>query len=88
MKIAAFHDKKRAHQSLLQFVGRFTRTNKDNNLGNEFYCKSPSAYLSDELILYAKESNWNSILPTLSFTYQEQIGLQEFLAGFNHLMIH
>lgn len=72
----------------MQFAGRFTRTNKDNNLGKaSFIANLHQPTLSDELsLLYAKESNWNSILPTLSLqATQEQIDLQEFLAGFNHL---
>lgn len=88
LKIAAFHDVRKSLPITLQFAGRFTRTNKDNNLGKaSFIANLHQPTLSDELsLLYAKESNWNSILPTLSLqATQEQIDLQEFLAGFNHL---
>ncbi len=88
LKIAAFHDVRKSLPITLQFAGRFTRTNKDNNLGKaSFVANLHQPSLSDELsMLYAKESNWNSILPTLSLqATQEQIDLQEFLSGFNHL---
>lgn len=88
LKIAAFHDVRKSLPITLQFAGRFTRTNKDNNLGKaSFVANLHQPSLSDELsLLYAKESNWNSILPTLSLqATQEQIDLQEFLSGFNHL---
>ncbi|PST44381.1 restriction endonuclease subunit R [Riemerella anatipestifer] len=88
LKIAAFHDARKSLPITLQFAGRFTRTNKDNNLGKaSFVANLYQPSLSDELsLLYAKESNWNSILPTLSLqATQEQIDLQDFLSGFNHL---
>ncbi len=88
LKIAAFHDVRKSLPITLQFAGRFTRTNTDNNLGKaSFVANLHQPNLSDELsLLYAKESNWNSILPTLSLqATQEQIDLQEFLSGFNHL---
>lgn len=88
LKIAAFHDVRKSLPITLQFAGRFTRTNRDNNLGKaSFVANLYQPSLSDELsMLYAKESNWNSILPTLSLqATQEQIDLQKFLSGFNHL---
>ncbi len=88
LKISAFHDVRKSLPITLQFAGRFTRTNRDNNLGKaSFIANLHQPSLSDELsLLYAKESNWNSILPTLSLqATQEQIDLQDFLSGFNHL---
>jgi superfamily II DNA or RNA helicase len=88
LKIAAFHDVRKSLPITLQFAGRFTRTSKDNNLGKaSFIANLHQPTLSDELsLLYAKESNWNSILPTLSLqATQEQIDLQGFLSGFDNL---
>ncbi|WP_253297302.1 DEAD/DEAH box helicase [Chryseobacterium sp. PCH239] len=88
LKVAAFHDVRKSLPITLQFAGRFTRTNRDNNLGKaSFIANLYQPSLSDELsLLYVKESNWNSILPSLSLqATQEQIDLQEFLSGFNHL---
>lgn len=88
LKVAAFHDVRKSLPITLQFAGRFTRTNRDNNLGKaSFIANLYQPSLNDELsLLYVRESNWNSILPTLSLqATQEQIDLQEFLSGFNHL---
>lgn len=88
LKIAAFHDVRKSLPITLQFAGRFTRTNKDNNLGKaSFVANLHQPSLNGELsLLYAKESNWNTILPSLSLrATEEQIDLQEFLSGFNHL---
>ena len=88
LKIAAFHDVRKSLPITLQFAGRFTRTSKDAVLGNaSFIANLYQPNINDELsLLYAKESNWNSILPTLSLqATQEQVELREFLSGFNHL---
>lgn len=72
----------------LQFAGRFTRTSRDAVLGNaSFVANLYQPDINEELsLLYAKESNWNSILPTLSLqATQEQVELREFLSGFNYL---
>lgn len=88
LKVAAFHDVRKSLPITLQFAGRFTRTSKDSNLGKaSFIANVNQPDLNDELsLLYAKESNWNTILPKLSLqATQEQIDLQEFLSGFNNL---
>lgn len=88
LKIAAFHDIRKSLPITLQFAGRFTRTSRDTNLGNaSFVANLHQPKINDELsLLYAKESNWNSILPTLSLqSTQQQIDLQEFLSGFDNL---
>ena len=85
LKIAAFHDIRKSLPITLQFAGRFTRTSRDTNLGNaSFIANLHQPKINDELsLLYAKESNWNSLLPTLSLqATQEQVDLQEFLSGF------
>ena len=88
LKIAAFHDVKKSLPITLQFAGRFTRTNKDNNLGNaSFIANLYQPNIDDVLsMLYTRESNWNTILPNLSLqATQEQIDLKEFLEGFDNL---
>lgn len=88
LKIAAFHDIRKSLPITLQFAGRFTRTSRDSNLGNAtFVANLHQPKINDEIsLLYAKESNWNSILPTLSLqATQEQVDLQEFLSGFSNL---
>lgn len=88
LKIAAFHDVRKSLPITLQFAGRFTRTSRDSNLGKaSFIANLHQPKINDILsILYAKESNWNSILPTLSLqATQEQIDLQNFLSGFSKL---
>lgn len=88
LKIAAFHDIRKSLPITLQFAGRFTRTSRDSNLGNaSFVANLHQPKINDEIsLLYAKESNWNTILPTLSLqATQEQVDLQEFLSGFNDL---
>lgn len=88
LKVAAFHDVRKSLPITLQFAGRFTRTSRDSNLGRaSFIANVNQPDLNDELsLLYAKESNWNTILPELSLkATQEQIDLQEFLSGFDKL---
>lgn len=88
LKIAAFHDVRKSLPITLQFAGRFTRTNKDNNLGKaSFIANMHQPNIDDVLsMLYTRESNWNTILPNLSLqATQEQIDLKEFLEGFDKL---
>ncbi|MDR2206720.1 MAG: DEAD/DEAH box helicase family protein [Flavobacteriaceae bacterium] len=88
LKIAAFHDVRKSLPITLQFAGRFTRTNKDDNLGNaSFIANMYQPNIDDVLsMLYTRESNWNTILPNLSLqATQEQIDLKEFLEGFDKL---
>ncbi len=87
LKIAAFHDIRKSLPITLQLAGRFTRTSRDTNLGQaSFVANLYQENLNDEIaLLYLKESNWNSILPELSQkSTQEQIDLQNFLAGFEN----
>ncbi|MGM5630689.1 DEAD/DEAH box helicase family protein [Apibacter raozihei] len=88
LKIAAFHDVRKSLPITLQFAGRFTRTNKDNNLGNASFIANMYQPKIDDIIsvLYTRESNWNTILPNLSLqATQEQIDLKEILEGFDNL---
>ncbi len=88
LKVAAFHDVRKSLPITLQFAGRFTRTSRDSKLGNaSFIANLYQPNIDDELgLLYVKESNWNSILPSLSQqATQEQVDLQEFLSDFQHI---
>lgn len=88
LKVAALHDIRKSLPITLQFIGRFTRTTMDNSLGKaSFIANMYQKNMNDTIgMLYLKESNWNSILPNLSSqATQEQVDLNKFLEGFNHL---
>ncbi len=88
LKIAVFHDIRKSLPITLQFAGRFTRTSRDAKLGKaSFVANLHQPNIDDEIgLLYVKQSNWNSILPTLSLkATQQQIDLQDFLSGFNRM---
>jgi superfamily II DNA or RNA helicase len=86
LKIAAFHDIKKSLPVTLQLAGRFTRTNRDNNLGNaSIIVNLSNIEVAEELQhLYALDSDWNKILPFLSEqATQNQIDFHEFIRGFS-----
>lgn len=88
LKIAAFHDVRKSLPITLQFAGRFTRTSKDENLGNACFIANMYQPGIDDVLsmLYTRDSNWNTILPTLSLqATQEQVDLKEFMEGFDRL---
>ena len=88
MKIAAIHDTRQSLPVTLQFIGRFTRTSRDSNLGKA----SVVLNLADKPIeqelrdLYAKDADWNLLLPQISDSAtEEQIDLQRFIEDFKNL---
>jgi superfamily II DNA or RNA helicase len=88
MKIAAIHDARQSLPVTLQFIGRFTRTSRDTNLGKA----SVVLNLADKPIeqdlrdLYAKDADWNLLLPQISDSAtEEQIDLQRFIEDFKNL---
>ena len=87
LKIAALHDERQSLPITLQFIGRFTRTSY-NELGEASFITN-LAYppIKEELDqLYAKDSDWNLLLPTLSEgATKKEIDFKDFLSGFNHL---
>jgi superfamily II DNA or RNA helicase len=88
LKIAAFHDIRKSLPVTLQFAGRFTRTTIDSKLGNAtFIANLADSKVEDELSeLYAQDSDWNSLLSTLSSgQVDEQIDFDEFIRGFQHI---
>ncbi len=88
LKIAAFHDIRKSLPVTLQLAGRFTRTSIDEQLGNAtFIANLADSKVEDELSeLYAQNSDWNSLLSTLSSgQIDAQIDFDEFIRGFQHI---
>lgn len=85
LKIAAFHDIRKSLPITLQFVGRFTRTQHDEKLGNaSVIVNLANIEVSNELdVLYSRDPDWNELLPFLSETRtQQEIDLYNFVSGF------
>lgn len=88
MKIAAIHDQKQSIPVTLQFIGRFTRTSYDDNLGNASFIVNiafpPIAKELEEL--YSSDADWNDLLPYLSDTRtQQEIDYRRFISDFGNL---
>src|SRR5690606_275467 len=82
LKIAAFHDIRKSLPITLQFAGRFTRTAIDDELGNAtFIANLADSETENELSdLYAQDSDWNTLLSTLSSDQiDEQINFDDFI---------
>lgn len=87
LKIAAFHDIRKSLPITLQFVGRITRTQYDQELGNAtIVVNLANIEVSDELAeLYSRDPDWNKLLPQLSENRtQEEIDLYNFMEGFQN----
>lgn len=85
LKIAVFHDIRQSLPITLQFVGRFTRTSYDAELGDaSIIANLADIDVNDELdALYARDPDWNVILPLLSERRtQSEIDLYNFIEGF------
>lgn len=83
LKIAAFHDTKKSLAITLQLAGRFTRSKA--SLGPAtFIANLAEAEVTEDLEdLYLKDSDWNKLLPDLSFKMSlEQEDFRGFLEGF------
>jgi len=83
LKIAAFHDTKKSLAITLQLAGRFTRVKP--NLGPAtFIANIAEPQVTEDLEnLYYKDSDWNLLLPDLSFKMSlEQEDFRTFLEGF------
>jgi len=87
LKIAAIHDERQSLPITLQFIGRFTRTSYDQ-LGNASFITN-IAYppIHEELDqLYARNSDWNLLLPRLSANATEkELNIKAFLENFDNL---
>lgn len=87
LKIAAIHDERQSLPITLQFIGRFTRTSYDQ-LGNASFITN-IAYppIHEELDqLYARNSDWNLLLPRLSSNATEkELNIKAFLENFDNL---
>ena len=85
LKIATFHDIRKSLPITLQFVGRFTRTQHDRELGNAtIIANLADIEVSNELEdLYAKDPDWNVLLPLMSEDRtQQEVDLYNFIQGF------
>lgn len=85
LKIAVLHDIRQSLPITLQFIGRFTRTKLDEDLGNATVIANlANLEVTKELeLLYAKDPDWNILLPTLSENRtQQEIDLYNFIDGF------
>ena len=88
LKIAAFHDVKKSLPTTIQFIGRFTRTKYDEELGAaKIIVNLADLDVKGELDqLYAQDNDWNELLPRISETRtQKEIDFQEMIAGFNNV---
>lgn len=86
LKIAALHDIHKSLAITLQFIGRFTRTSKDKDIGEA----SAIVDISDPKVneelegLYSQGADWNKILKEKSeSTVQEEMDFHSFINGFS-----
>jgi hypothetical protein len=87
LKIAAIHDERQSLPITLQFIGRFTRDSY-SSLGNASFITNiaypPIQHELEEL--YAKDADWNIIIPRLNDNAtQKEIDLKRLLGSFNGL---
>jgi superfamily II DNA or RNA helicase len=85
LKIAVFHDIRQSLPITLQFIGRFTRTRYDEELGKAtIIANLADIDVGDELdALYARDPDWNILLPMLSDNRtQKEIDIYNFIQGF------
>jgi superfamily II DNA or RNA helicase len=88
LKIAAFHDVKKSLPTTIQFVGRFTRTKHDEELGSaKIVVNLADLKVKDELDeLYAQDNDWNELLPRISEgKTKKEKDFQETVSGFNNI---
>ncbi|GGH20348.1 DEAD/DEAH box helicase [Sphingobacterium alkalisoli] len=87
LKIGAIHDERQSLPITLQFIGRFTRTSYSSLGKASFVTNMAYPPIKEELEqLYAKDADWNLLLPMLSEgAEQQQIDFKKFLEGFSHL---
>ena len=88
LKIAAVHDAKQSLPITLQFIGRFTRTSYDSNLGTaSFIANIAYPPILEELEeLYAKDADWNSLLPRFNDgTTEQEKDFNQFIQSFGNL---
>jgi superfamily II DNA or RNA helicase len=85
LKIAAFHDVRKALTTTLQLAGRFTRSRPD--LGHAtFIANEGNIEVGEELKkLYRRDTDWNYVLPIISDgKIEEEIEFKEFIEGFEN----
>jgi superfamily II DNA or RNA helicase len=88
LKIAAFHDIRKSLPITLQFAGRFTRTRRDNSLGEaSFIANIADPIVKDELDeLYSRDADWNEILSNVSYgRIKDEIDFKDLISGFSKI---
>ena len=88
LKIAAIHDSQKSVATLLQFIGRFTRTSSSHGIGDA----TVIANIADDTVsdamknLYCEDSNWNKLLSKISAdAMRSHVELTEFLSNCKRL---
>lgn len=68
LKVAAIHDVKKSLGPMIQFIGRFTRTSKDQQLGRAavFVARDPGIALTPLRALLREDADWNLLLHDLT----------------------
>lgn len=85
LKIAAIHDTRQSIAITLQFIGRFTRTSHDSQLGKaSFIINLANPPIEEELFeLYSRDADWNALLPILNDdTTKKEIDLNNYVLSF------
>lgn len=86
LKIAAIHDAKKSLGPMIQFIGRFSRTSADAELGTAsvFVARDPEMALSPLRDLLAEDADWNSLLRDITDRATGAVEeLSAFEASFN-----
>lgn len=83
LKIAALHDPHRSLGIALQFIGRFARSRPDLGTATAVVARPDPGYDERLRALYAEDSQWDSVIETLSGEAIEDVReLDEFEGGF------
>jgi hypothetical protein len=85
LKIAAVHDVKKSLTVTLQFIGRFTRTSYDKQLGNASFVVNLADPPQQEALqqLYSQDADWDALLPQLNDgATQEEVAFKKFIQSF------
>jgi superfamily II DNA or RNA helicase len=88
LKIAAFHDIRKSLPVTLQFIGRFTRSSRDANLGQATIIANRQDDEMEDVLneLYSQDADWNKLLPDISSQKTgQEVDFRQFIEGFNHL---
>lgn len=83
LKIAAIHHPHRSLASTLQFIGRFTRTNRDNLGHATFIAINNEELLIENIKLYKADAIWSDIIVNLSEEkIDDEVSTRHFIKEF------